>query len=139
MEYNALGQAVPNPKGGPKEGLANTPWTNKQIAEGLRASHGVFADTAKYLTRKYARRISRGLIADRVKKHRELSKLCERIRESALDYVEKRMWNRIEMNDPRMIAYYLNTFGKERGYGAKREATLEADFKIEITGSDANL
>jgi hypothetical protein len=139
MDYTENGHPITNPAGGPREHLLNTPWTNQQVAEALRASHGVYGDAAKYLTRKYGRKCRRGLISERVNRHPALKKLVDRIRASATDYVEKRMWNRIEQGDPRMIAFYLNTFGKDRGYGAKREEKIEGEIKIEITGSDENL
>jgi hypothetical protein len=139
MTHGLTGRPSNNPAGGPTEHMRNTPVTNEQIAEALRASHAVYGDAAKYITRKYGRKTRRGLISERVNRYPELKKLVGRIRDSATDYVEKRMWGRIEQGDPRMIAFYLNTFGKDRGYGAKREERVEGEFKIEITGSDANL
>lgn len=130
-----------NPAGGPKQHLRTTPWTDEQMAEALRASHGVYADAARYLTRKYGRKCHRGTVSQRIEARPELKKLVQRIRESALDFVEKRMWNRIESGDPRMIAYYLNTFGQDRGYGRKKEffAQGEGTFKIQISETDAQL
>jgi hypothetical protein len=131
---------TPNPKGGPKEHLARANrFTDDEIAQAIRISHGVFADAAKYLTRKTGRRATRDMVSKRIAKTESLSRLVRRIRENCLDYVEKRMWGRIEADDPRMIAYYLNTFGQERGYGKKDPVGVSGEIKIEISADDAKL
>lgn len=45
----------------------------------------------------------------------------EECREAVLDFVEARMFERIDKGDARLIRFYLETQGKERGYVLRHE------------------
>lgn len=137
---NTLGY-TPNPKGGPKDKLlkGGFRFTDDEIANALRVSHGVFLHAAKYLSRKTGRRATRNMIHTRVRGSEALQTIINRIRDNCVDFVEKKMWNKIEEGDPRMIAFYLQTFGHERGYGKKDPVGVSGEIKIEISADDAKL
>lgn len=68
-----------------------TTWTDEHVAEALRASHGVYADAARYLVRRHGGRCDYGRIVERVNACPTLTALAQTIRESALDQIERRM------------------------------------------------
>ncbi|MDO5566057.1 MAG: hypothetical protein Q4G59_05325, partial [Planctomycetia bacterium] len=61
----------------------------------------------------------------------------EACREAALDFVEARMFERIDKGDARLIRFYLETRGKDRGYVLRHEVSDVSMPKVVLTPEEA--
>ena len=67
---------------------------------------------------------------------KEYKEEVEAITESAIDYVESKLYERIKANDTTSIIFFLKTKAKSRGYQERTELVMpEArKFEIEVLG-----
>lgn len=66
------------------------------------------------------------------KKYQEFDNACHECEEVALDFVESRMFKKIDKGDKgseALIIFYLKTKGKHRGYIEKQEIDMNAEVK----------
>ena len=60
-----------------------------------------------------------------MKEDGEFAKEVEAIRDEELDFAEDCLKNAMQRGDTKAIIYYLNTHGKERGWGEKQELNID--------------
>lgn len=95
----------------------------EQIAEALKASGGVRAGAARYLSAKYKRPCERKLVSWWVERSPELQTLLEHIDDVRLDYYEDKLHSNIEAGSERALHFFLSTRGRKRGYVRGTEIT----------------
>ena len=61
----------------------------------------------------------------------------QEIEEAALDFVETRLFEKINQGDVRMIRFFLETRGKKRGYVTKSESAPKAFLPVILTPEEA--
>lgn len=69
--------------------------------------------------------ISRPTFYRWLEKDHKLKEECVNIEEEAIDFVENKLFGRINANDTTAIIFYLKTKGKKRGYVEKQEMEIE--------------
>jgi hypothetical protein len=81
-----------------------------QMIDALHESNGVVTTAIE------AVKIHRSTFYKWMKEDEQFKKDVEDIRESALDFVESKMFEKIESGSDTMIIFFLKTQGKKRGY-----------------------
>lgn len=82
----------------------------KQMIEALHHSNGVVTTAIQSV------KIHRSTFYNWMKDDEAFKQEVDDIRESALDFVESKMFERIENGSDTMIIFFLKTQGKKRGY-----------------------
>jgi hypothetical protein len=82
----------------------------KQIIEALHHSNGVVTSAIESV------KVHRSTFYKWMKEDEAFKQEVDDIRESALDFVESKMFERIENGSDTMIIFFLKTQGKKRGY-----------------------
>jgi hypothetical protein len=85
-------------------------YTDKQLAEALRASRGMVYVASKRLG------CSDNTVRDRLRRSRALQAVVEDARGLLLDVAELKLAQAVEAGDPWAIQFTLKTRGKDRGY-----------------------
>jgi hypothetical protein len=81
-----------------------------QMIEALQESNGVVTTAIQSV------KLHRSTFYKWMKEDEQFKKDVEDIRESALDFVESKMFERIQNGSDTMIIFFLKTQGKKRGY-----------------------
>ncbi|MDD3586415.1 MAG: hypothetical protein PHQ75_04475 [Thermoguttaceae bacterium] len=74
---------------------------------------------------------------DWVRNDPAFARQVEACREAALDFVEARMFERIDKGDARLIRFYLETRGKDRGYVLRHEVSDVSMPQVVLTPEEA--
>jgi hypothetical protein len=82
----------------------------RQMIEALQESNGVVTTAIQSV------KMNRSTFYKWMNEDEEFKKEVDDIRESALDYVESKMFERITNGSDTMIIFFLKTQGKKRGY-----------------------
>ena len=82
----------------------------KQMIEALKQSNGVVTTAIQSV------KMHRSTFYNWMKEDEDFKQEVDDIRESALDFVESKMFERIENGSDTMIIFFLKTQGKKRGY-----------------------
>lgn len=99
-------------------------FTNEEIADALRAAHGLLATTAQILTEVGGgRKITRQAVSGRIKRSPELREVAEQAAETLTDLAEQELYKLIKKGDKTAIIFYLKCKGKDRGYIERQELT----------------
>ena len=99
-------------------------FTNEEIADALRAAHGLLATTAQILTKVGGgRKITRQAVSGRIKRSPELREVAEQAAETLTDLAEQELYKLIKQGDKTAIIFYLKCKGKDRGYIERQEFT----------------
>ena len=105
--------------------------TKKKMLEALEFNLGIVSHSCT------ACNISRQTHYQWLKNDEDYKEEVEAITESAIDFVESKLYDRIKHNCTASIIFYLKTRAKSRGYQERTELVMpEArKFEIEILGS----
>jgi len=87
----------------------------EKIAEALKNTRGMVAMAAKSLG------ISRMTIYRRLEQSPELREVIEEARDQTTDIAELSLFRAIQGGEPWAVKYYLESFGKSRGYGEPKK------------------
>ena len=99
-------------------------FTNEEIADALRAAHGLLATTAQILTKVGGgRKITRQAVSGRIKRSPELREVAEQAAETLTDLAEQELYKLIKQGYKTAIIFYLKCKGKDRGYIERQELT----------------
>lgn len=99
-------------------------FTNEEIADALRAAHGLLATTAQILTKVGGgRKITRQGISKRISKSKDLQEVARQTSEALTDLAEQELYKLIKQGDKTAIIFYLKCKGKARGYVERQEVT----------------
>ena len=104
--------------------------TKKKMVEALEFNLGIVSHSCKAVN------ISRQTHYQWLKTDPQYKEEVEAITESAIDYVESKLYERIKANDTTSIIFFLKTKAKSRGYQERTELVMpEArKFEIEVLG-----
>lgn len=91
----------------------------KKMIEALHHSNGVVTSAIQSVN------LHRSTFYKWMKEDEAFKKEVDDIRESALDFVESKMFERIENGSDTMIIFFLKTQGKKRGYVEKQEIDVQ--------------
>ena len=125
---NDMGKLAPKKRG--RKPFA----TNAEIAGALMQTHGIISTAAMLLSKEKSQKIgmavsiSRQAISERIRKSEVLTSAYDEIVESALDFVEYKLFQKINEGDMTAIIFYLKCKGKKRGYIERQS--------IELSGND---
>ena len=99
-------------------------FTTEEIADALRAAHGLLATTAQILNRVgCGRTITRQGISKRISKSKDLQEVARQASEALTDLAEQELYKLIKQGDKTAIIFYLKCKGKARGYVERQEVT----------------
>lgn len=100
----------------------------KRLLESLETFHGIVSSACKEC------KCSRDTFYRYVKDDKEFSKHVDDISNTALDFVEGKLFDKVESGDTTAIIFYLKTKGKKRGYieTNKFEISTSDDMEIEL-------
>jgi hypothetical protein len=87
----------------------------KELIQAMENCHGIVSDACKSVG------ISRVTYYDYYKKDAEFKKSIDEIENTVLDFVENKIFDKIDKGDVSCIIFYLKTKGKNRGYVEKSE------------------
>lgn len=88
----------------------------KKLLEGLVKYKGIVTSACKYA--KVSRQTYYNYLEDS-----DFKKAVEDVSNTALDFVEGKLFSLIEQENPTAIIFYLKTKGKKRGYVERQEIT----------------
>lgn len=98
--------------------------TNKQFLAALRANAGLYAKTARAISKEYNIEFTRQAVRERAQKFKDV---LEDIEEENLDLAEEGLHDLMKCDENniklRAIELYLKTKGKTRGYVERKELT----------------
>ena len=104
----------------------------KKLLEGLFKYKGIVTDACKYA--KVSRQTYYNYLEDE-----EFKQAVEDVNNTALDFVEGKLFSLIDQENPTAIIFYLKTKGKKRGYIERQEITGGDDKPlIQLVHKDAN-
>lgn len=95
----------------------------KTFLEALEDAKGIVADACR------ATKIGRTTHYDWMKSDEDYKNAVLDIREAAIDFVESKLFNRIEKEDTVATIFYLKTIGKNRGYVERQEVDQTTTIK----------
>lgn len=90
--------------------MSDTSDNKKKLIEALDKCHGIVADACKMAG------LTRDTFYRYKKKDGKFKTAIDAIQDATLDYVESKLFNLIEKNNPAAIFFYLKTIGQTRGY-----------------------
>ena len=97
--------------------------TQEQVAKALRETGGIISEAAKVLGL-----ASSTSLRTRIKNNKTLSALLDEIREDTKDLAEGNILKAMKDGDKTVSQWYLNSLGRDRGYGNK----VEIDGKVRV-------
>jgi len=89
----------------------------KMLIEAMEKCHGIVTDACKTVG------ISRVTYYEYYKNDTEFKKSIDEIESTVLDFVEGKLFQKIDTGDVTSIIFYLKTKGKNRGYVERQELT----------------
>jgi hypothetical protein len=108
----------------PKTGHAKR-FTEAQVSAALKATGGIYAHAAKWLTENTGRPCHRRTVNIYVSENPALKKLVDDLFEVHLDHAEALLFKNIEHGKEKSLHFFLATKGKARGYTRSAELTGE--------------
>ena len=111
--------------------MSNKSYNSKkeQLFESLELHKGNISNACKAID------ISRVSFYRWLKEHEDLKAHLDDVQESAIDYVEDKLFGLIDDKNPTAIIFYLKTKGRKRGYIERQEIEIgnsDVPFSIEI-------
>jgi len=106
--------------------------TKKKMLEALQFNLGIVSHSCSTCN------ISRQTHYQWLKNDEDYKQEVEAITESAIDFVESKLYERIKANDTASIIFFLKTRAKSRGYQERTELVMPETrkFEIEVLGSE---
>lgn len=98
----------------------------EKVLEFLEGNCGVIAPTCR------GAHITRYTFYAWVKEDKEFADRVKQIQESAVDFVESKLYEKIKEGDTTAIIFYLKTKGKQRGYSEKQDINFNTDNNLKI-------
>ncbi len=109
-------------------------FSDEEIEEALRKSHGLLASAARFLSAgEDGRTITRKGVERRVNKSEHLTEVLQEENDSLLDFAESKLYQNIKDGDKTSLIFYLKCKGKERGYVERGEIVGKQD--VELSGN----
>ena len=101
----------------------------------LKASRGLYAETARFISRVYGINYTRQSVRERV--NRRFKKHIEEIRQTSLDKAERTLLDLMGPNVPDRVrlqaaTFYLRKQGKERGYADGLDINLNETITVQV-------
>lgn len=98
----------------------------EKVLEFLEKNCGVISPACK------GANISRFSFYQWLKDDKEFAEKVKQIQEASIDFVESKLYEKINDGDTTAIIFYLKTKGKQRGYSEKHEINFDTDNSIKI-------
>jgi hypothetical protein len=117
------------PVSSPSRALGGRPrtFTDDELEDALRASHGLLWPAAKLLN------VTRGAVAQRVDANADrFGPIIKEMREALVDGAESTLATAVHAGDMQASIYALRTVGRARGYGDRQEITGADGGPLEI-------
>ena len=129
----------PRSVSGPQVGPGRpTRFSEPQLADALRRAAGVHCEACRILQKLYGRTVTVATMGRLVNSSRILQEYVHRIQSVRLDYLEYRLWLRIEAGDRTAEQFYLRYQGASRGWSQTRVRQGDPSKPLKSADSIAN-